>query len=56
MKAMLEANTLAVDFTNAEDILQILPNGSLLTSCGVQWDGIHLEYYRHPATQNYNKA
>jgi AraC family transcriptional regulator len=45
---MSEANTLAVDFTKATDVLQILPSGSLLTSCGAQWDGIHLEYYRHP--------
>lgn len=45
---MSEANTLAVDFTKAKDVLQILPNGSLLTSHGAQWDGIHLEYYRHP--------
>lgn len=45
---MLEANILTVDYTNVKDVLQILPNGSLLTSRGVQWDGIHLEYYRHP--------
>ena len=45
---MSKANTLAVDFTKAKDVLQILPNGSLLTSRGAQWDGIHLEYYRHP--------
>lgn len=45
---MSEVNTLAVDFTKARDVLQILPNGTLLTSRGVQWDGIHLEYYRHP--------
>lgn len=44
---MSEANTLAVDFTNAEDVLQIFPQGALLTSRGVQWNGIHLEYYRH---------
>ncbi len=49
MKAMSETNTLAVDFTNAKDVLQILPHGSLLTSRGAQWHGIHLEYYRHPA-------
>ncbi|MDZ4877103.1 MAG: HTH-type transcriptional activator RhaS [Chroococcidiopsis cubana SAG 39.79] len=48
MKAMSKANTLAVDFTKAKDVLQILPNGSLLTSRGAQWDGIYLEYYRHP--------
>ncbi len=45
---MSEVNTLAVDYTNVKDVLQILPNGSLLTSRGVQWDGIHLEYYCHP--------
>lgn len=40
-------NTLAVDYTNVKDVLQILPNEPLLTSRGVQWDGIYLEYYRH---------
>lgn len=43
-----EAKTLAVDYTNVKDVLRILPNGSLLTSRGVQWNGIHLEYYCHP--------
>jgi AraC family transcriptional regulator len=43
-----EAKTQAVDYTNVKDVLQILPNGSLLTSHGAQWDGIHLEYYCHP--------
>ena len=48
---MLAPEPLAIDPTKENDILKIYPCGSLLSSSKAKWDGIHLGYYRLPATE-----
>jgi AraC family transcriptional regulator len=38
-----------VDFTENEDVEQILPSGLLLSSDRLNWDNLHLKYFRHAA-------
>lgn len=39
---------LIIDATKEEDMLKIYPQNSLLSSNNLNWDGIHLGYYRLP--------
>ncbi len=41
--------TLAVDFTQDREVVQVLPSEALLSSQPGQWNGVHLSYYHHPA-------
>jgi AraC family transcriptional regulator len=38
-----------VDFTDSEDIKQVLPNGLVLSSDYLNWENLHLKYFRHGA-------
>ncbi len=42
------SNSLLIDSTNEDDMLQIYPCTSLLSSNNLGWDGIHLKYYHLP--------
>ena len=46
---MSEATPLALDFTQENAILQLLPRAPLLSSHQLRWDGIHAQYHRQPA-------
>lgn len=55
---MLASDLLVVDFAQKDDVLKLYPEGMLLSSDGVGWDGIQLQYHRHPPHQlaeNYSK-
>ena len=47
-KAMPASKSLIIDSTKKDDMLQIYPCTSLLSSNDLNWDGIHLGYYRLP--------
>ena len=38
-----------IDYTKDDHILQVYPRLPLLSSRGVAWQGLHLQYYRQPA-------
>lgn len=46
---MPEATPLALDFTQENALLQLLPRAPLLSSHQLGWDGIHAQYHRQPA-------
>ena len=51
-------NSLIIDTTKENDMLQIYPCNSLLSSSNMGWDGIHLGYYRlppHSIPENFSK-
>ena len=45
---MSEKKPIVVDFKREETLLQILPCAPLLSSNKAGWNGIYVEYYRHP--------
>lgn len=45
---MRSTKSLVIDSTKEEDMLQIYPCSSILSSTNLNWDGIHLKYYRLP--------
>lgn len=46
---MAETLSSAVDFTQADELLQILPNPPLLSSQSLQWNGIYVQQHHQPA-------
>ncbi len=46
---MSEATPLALDFTQSNALLQVLPRAPLLSSHQFEWDGIHAQYHQQPA-------
>lgn len=46
---MSEATPLALDFTQENALLQLLPRAPLLSSHQFEWDGIHAQYHQQPA-------
>lgn len=42
---------LNLDFTEREEVLQILPSAPLLSSLPGQLASVHLDYYHHPAAE-----
>lgn len=48
-EAMSETTPLALDFTQENAILQLLPRAPLLSSHQLGWDGIHAQYHQQPA-------
>lgn len=46
---MPDSKSLIIDSTKEDDMLQIYPHTSLLSSSNMSWDGIHLKYYHLPA-------
>lgn len=46
---MAEMSPLAVDFTQTNELLQILPNPPLLLSQDLQWNGIYVQQHYQPA-------
>ena len=55
---MLDCKSLIIDSTKEDDMLQIYPCASLLSSNDLGWDGIHLAYYLlppHSIPENFSK-
>jgi AraC family transcriptional regulator len=46
---MSEQQSLTVDFTQADDVLQILPRPSLRSSENLGWQGIYMQQHQQPA-------
>lgn len=55
---MIAADFLVVDFAQKDDVLKLYPEAPLLSSDRAGWDGIQLQYHRHPPHQlaeNYSR-
>ncbi|MCP6757178.1 MAG: AraC family transcriptional regulator [Fischerella sp. CENA71] len=48
---MLASDLLVIDFAQKDDVLKLYPEAPLLSSDKAQWDGIQLQYHRHPPHQ-----
>jgi AraC family transcriptional regulator len=46
---MAETSPLAVDFTQTNEVLQILPQPPLRSSQNLQWDGLYVQQHHQPA-------
>lgn len=46
---MSETQPLTVDFTQEEDVLQILPRPALRSSENLGWNGIYIQQHQQPA-------
>jgi AraC family transcriptional regulator len=58
MQAMVDSDRLIVDFAQQDDVLKLYPEAPLLSSDKAGWNGIQLQYHRHPPHQlaeNYSK-
>lgn len=55
---MEASDFLVIDFAEKDDVLKLYPEAPLLSSDRAGWDGIQLQYHRHPPHQlaeNYSK-
>ncbi|MGV0028289.1 AraC family transcriptional regulator [Phormidesmis priestleyi] len=55
---MVAVNPLVIDFARKDDLLKIYPEAPLFSSDQAGWDGVQLQYHRHPPHQlaaNYSK-
>ncbi|WP_176727012.1 hypothetical protein [Nostoc sp. KVJ20] len=55
---MVTSDILVVDFVQQDDVLKLYPEAPLLSSDKAGWDGIQLQYHRHPPHQlaeNYSR-
>lgn len=49
---MSSEKPLILDFAQTEAMKSILPNTSILSSHGTEWEGIHVEYHRQPPNES----
>ena len=55
---MVAPDCLIVDFADQDDVLKLYPQAPMLSSDRASWDGIQLQYHRHPPHElsaNYSK-